>query len=121
MSNYKKHKWTVWEAIVLKDYQSRGYILIEQNATKRGWELDLILSKRDRLDNEEIIFVEVKVVDGIDDLHGYITPRKLKNLEKTIAAYLRKYKLEQDFRLDVVFVKNREILDIFEWVSTHPD
>ncbi|HKL44053.1 MAG TPA: YraN family protein, partial [Candidatus Absconditabacterales bacterium] len=74
--------------------------------------LDVIAQK-----NGEIVFVEVKVVDQIDDLMGYIKPQKLKFLEKTIQDYMYKKNLEFDVRLDVAFVKNNSILDVFENVT----
>ncbi|NOZ43904.1 MAG: hypothetical protein GXP45_01945 [bacterium] len=74
--------------------------------------MDLILRYK-----QEIVFVEVKVVDYIEDLFGYISPNKLKNLKKTIEAYLLKHKLTEDFRLDVVFVKNQRIIEKFEGIE----
>jgi len=109
MSNHKKQLWAEWEKIVLNHYLDNDYILVKKNYNKRGGELDLIFSK-----DNVTIFVEVKVVDYIDNLHNYLTKKKLKNLQKTIEAYLRKHNIKTDLRFDVVFVKNYEILTVVE-------
>jgi Holliday junction resolvase-like predicted endonuclease len=62
-----------------------------------------------------LVFVEVKVVDNVDDLYQYITKNKLNYLQKTIDSFLQIF--EEDYeiiRLDVVFVKNQEIYKIYE-------
>jgi Holliday junction resolvase-like predicted endonuclease len=74
--------------------------------------LDVIAQK-----NGEIVFVEVKVVNYVDDLMWYIKPQKLKFLEKTIQDYMYKKNLDFDVRLDVAFVKNNGILEVFENVT----
>jgi len=112
MSHYNKNKGNQGEYLVLEDYLQRNYQLIEKNFQLWWGELDLILRYK-----QEIVFVEVKVVDYIEDLFGYISPNKLKNLKKTIEAYLLKHKLTEDFRLDVVFVKNQRIIEKFEGIE----
>ncbi len=117
MSNRKKKQGEKWEKVALQYYLDQSYLLIDQNATKRWGEIDLIMLKEGTDKSpEELVFIEVKVVDAVDDLYGYITARKLKNLEKSIAAYIRKHNLEQDFRLDVVFIKNQAVFEVFESV-----
>jgi Holliday junction resolvase-like predicted endonuclease len=62
-----------------------------------------------------LIFVEVKVVDHIDDLYKYIKPSKLNYLQKTIDSFLQNFEKDyQSIRLDVVFVKNKKIYKIYE-------
>ena len=112
MSNHKKKLWSEWEKIALKHYLEKGYILLKKNYNKRWGEIDLVLLK-----DNTTIFVEVKVVDHIQNLHNYVTKKKLKNLQKTIEAYLRKHNVETDLRLDVVFVRNGSILEVIENVA----
>jgi Holliday junction resolvase-like predicted endonuclease len=53
----------------------------------------------------------------VDDLMWYIKPQKLKFLERTIEDYLYKKNLDFEVRLDVAFVKNNSILEVFENVT----
>ncbi len=105
----KKLQWYVWETIVLQHYLGSWWTLLEKNYTIPGGEIDLIM-----WNSQTIIFCEVKVVDKTDDLMGYITPKKLKALKKTVETYCRKNNVEKDCRLDVIFVKNWEILQRYE-------
>ena len=61
-----------------------------------------------------IIFVEVKVVNYIDNLHDYITERKLLSLKHTIETYLWKYPTEKIIRVDIVFIKDKKIFEIIK-------
>ncbi len=100
------------EQIVLADYLARWYRHITHNYTIKGWEIDLIVH-----DDKELVFVEVKSVDLIDDIHDYITPGKKSALNKTIQSYLRTNNIDQDYRLDVVFVRRGEIIERYEGVE----
>ncbi len=108
----KRELGQIWEELVVGYYEERGYEILETNYTIPGGELDVIAQK-----NGEIVFVEAKVVDHIDDLMWYIKPQKLKFLEKTIQDYMYKKNLDFDVRLDVAFVKNNSILEVFENVT----
>jgi len=109
----KKELGREWELLAMQHYQKNGYTLIEHNRTIRWGEIDLIMSK-----DQTIVFVEVKVVEYIKDLYGYITPRKLHNVQKTIEAYLHNCKLKKSFiRLDVIFIKNSKVLEVYENVT----
>lgn len=108
----KRELGKIGEELIIGYYEERGYEILETNYTIPGGELDVIAQK-----NGEIVFVEVKVVDHIDDLMWYIKPQKLKFLEKTIQDYMYKKNLDFDVRLDVAFVKNNSILEVFENVT----
>jgi len=110
-NQFKKEKWEQWELLVSKHYLARDYKLLHRNYTQRWWELDLIFTK-----NDMIIFVEVKVVNNIDDLCDYVSAQKAKNLQKTIEAYLRKYNIDSDVRVDIAFVKGNAICELMEGV-----
>jgi Holliday junction resolvase-like predicted endonuclease len=88
---------------VREDYIDRGYTFLHENFTMRGGEIDLIF-----VQNKVLIFVEVKVVNHIDELHGYVTKKKLHYVYKTMQYFLLqegdKYK-DFTLRLDVAFVK----------------
>ena len=95
-------------------YEQKWYNFIVQNFTIRWWEIDLIFEK-----NWQIVFVEVKVINTLEDIYGYIRQKKLKILQKAIQKFLLKNKKYKNFlkRLDVVFVKNWQIYDLFENVT----
>lgn len=111
-TRYKKDKGDEGEAIVAQYYQNKWYVLIEKNYTIAWWEIDLILKKKDIL-----TFVEVKVVDYIDDLYDYVTPRKLGHIKHTIQYYLLQHPSDKTYVLDVVFVKNNSIVEAYENVT----
>ncbi len=113
----KKNKRQIgynWEEIVLNYYKQNWYVLKERNFATKQWEIDLILEK-----NQQIVFVEVKNIPNINDIFDYISQKKLKFLEKTIRYYIQKYKVTKDYRLDIVFVKNNEIYEIYKnvWIN----
>ena len=59
-----------------------------------------------------IIFVECKVVNYVDNLHDYITPKKLQALKYAIDTYLWKYPTQKTVRVDIVFIKNKQIIEV---------
>ncbi len=107
----KKSLWYEWETVALSSYVKLWYNLVKKNFTIRWGELDLILE-----DDNNLVFVEVKTVSYIEDLHDYITKNKLKLLEKTIKSYLYKYPTNKDIRLDVVFIKDNQVYQIYQWI-----
>lgn len=109
---YKKNKGNKWEDIAASYYQHKWYILIKRKYTIQWWEIDLILQK-----DNILTFVEVKVVDHIHDLQDYVTPKKLGHVKHTIAYYLLTHPTDMDYLLDVVFVRNNAILEVYENVT----
>lgn len=106
-SRYRKHSGYEGEDIVQSLYESHGYTCKDKNFTIRGWEIDLIMEN-----DVNIIFVECKVVNYIDNLHDYITSKKLQILKHAIDSYLWKYPTDKHIRVDVVFIKNKEVIEI---------
>ncbi len=108
----KRKVWQEWEDLVLEYYESNSYEVLDTNYTVPNGEIDIVVQK-----DGEIVFVEVKVVDEMDDLMWYIKPKKLHFLERTIQNYMHKKNLDFSIRLDVAFVKNNVILEVFENVT----
>ncbi len=81
------------------------------NYTRPNGEIDLIME-----DATQRIYVEVKSIDGIDDLHGFVTPRKLERVRRTMRYHMRVYPTKKAIRLDVVFVKNNAVAHVYEHV-----
>ncbi len=109
---YRKDKGYAGEDMALAYYRERGYRLIQQNYTIPGGEIDLIMT-----DEKTLVFVEVKVMDYLDDMYDYITPAKRKALERTIETYLRTSPSQLIQRLDVVFIHQGKIVEVFEDVT----
>jgi Holliday junction resolvase-like predicted endonuclease len=63
--------------------------------------------------------IEVKTVNDIDELDNYITPKKIWFLQRTLENFLQNIdeKRIENIRMDVVFVKNNKILEIYEDVT----
>ena len=112
MTNYKKKKWDKWEALVAQYYQDHWYILIEKKYTIKWWEIDLIFQK-----DNILTFIEVKVIDYMDDLQDYVTLKKLWHVKHTIDYYLYTHPNDKEYVLDVVFVKDNSILQIYQNVT----
>lgn len=104
-----KDKWYEWEEIVAKYYESKWYKINERNYTIRWWELDIVAEN-----NDNIAFIEVKTVDHIDDLFDYISKKKIASIKKTMEYYLFGHPTKKDIQIDVVFVKNKNIIEIYE-------
>ncbi len=108
----KRKIWKEAEDLVKKHFQDQWYRLIKQNFTIRWGEIDLIFEK-----NDDLIFVEVKMISDIEDFSGYISNKKLKALNKTINYFLYKNLSEyKNIYLKFVFVKNNEIVEIYDLV-----
>lgn len=110
----KRNVWQKWEFLASEFYIDKWYDILDTNYTIRWWEIDIIAKK-----DNQIVFIEVKVVDWVDDISGYITPKKIKHLEYSIQVYLHRKGLKNKIRLDVVFIKNNKILDIFENITNN--
>jgi len=111
-TKYKKAKGEAWEILVAEYYHHQWYMLVEKNYTIPWWELDLIFQK-----NDILTFVEVKVVDHIDELQNYVTPKKLWHVKHTINYYLLTHPTDKEYTLDVVFVRDNSILEVYKNVT----
>ncbi len=101
-----------WEKIVENYYLKNWFKFLDSNFAIRNWEIDLIFGK-----NKNLHFVEVKVIDCLEDQFNYITKKKLKFLEKTINYYLSYKNISFEYEgisLDIVFVKNNKVCDVFQ-------
>lgn len=107
-----KTKWYKGEWVALDWYIQRWYCFLDKNFTIRGGEIDLIV------ENESfIVFIEVKVVDSIEEWSGYLSARKLQAIERSIEEYCYRKWIEKEIRLDLVFVKNQQVIEVFENIS----
>ena len=58
------------EEIALRYYLNQGYVLLDQNYTIKGGEIDFIVEKDDMR-----VYGEVKGVDHMENLHDYVTKK----------------------------------------------
>jgi putative endonuclease len=108
-NTYRKQSWYEGEDIAQTLYESHGYSCKDKNFTIRGGEIDLIMEN-----DVNIIFVECKVVNYVENLHDYITPKKLQALRHAIDTYLWKYPTQKNVRVDIVFIKHKEVVEIIK-------
>ena len=108
----RRQKGYAGEELVLKNYLARGYDHLVSNFTIRGGEIDIIVENDDTT-----VFVEVKVINHIDDIFGYVTDKKLYFLRKAIEHYMIEQPTKPQIRLDVVFVKGDQIVEAYENVG----
>jgi len=114
MSDYKKKKWYEWEKIVADYYRSKFYNILSQNYTIRWWEIDIVAEN-----TKEVVFVEVKVVDSMDEIQWCVNSKKISFLERSIEDYIAKQNIDKNIRLDVVFVKDNNIIQVYENVTNN--
>lgn len=102
------------EGIAKQYYLDHWYELIKWNYTIKWWEIDLLMKKW-----WELVVIEVKTVNDIDELDNYITEKKIWFLQRTLESFLQNIDESriEDIRMDVVFVKNNQILEIYEDVT----
>ncbi len=110
----KRKRWYHAEEIAKKYMTEQGYTIVYQNYTIRWWELDIIAEKENNR-----IFVEVKEVENTEDLHEYISSRKLKTIQKTILFFNNEYPTKKQLRIDLVFIKQNHILHHYENISNN--
>ena len=111
-NDYLKKKGKAGEDLVAKHYESLWYTILDRNYTFSDGELDIVAIKWDCL-----TFVEVKVVDHIQDIDGYVTTKKIGFLKRAIDRYLTDNPSDHEIVLDVAFVHWNTIIEIYENVT----
>lgn len=84
----------------------------EENYTIRWGEIDLIVE-----DDDYIVCIEVRAVNIVDDLMAYMTDKKLWFLARTFKTYLHVSPSPLQPRIDVIFVKDNKIWEVYENVT----
>ncbi len=101
-----RKKGDVGEEKAIKFLQNKGFRIVERNFYSRFGEIDIIALKDNILH-----FIEVK--SGKGEPIYKITSSKLSKIQKTIEFFLNKTKLDFDFCIDAIIVKDNKI-EIFE-------
>lgn len=107
-----KEKGKQGEKIVCQLYEQEGYLCIDQNFTIPWGEIDLIMEKW-----EEVVFVEVKVVDYLQNGDFYLSQRKRSALARSIDDYCYRKNITKSIRLDVAIVQNGICIERYENIS----
>jgi len=82
--------------------QNDGFKIVERNFYSRFGEIDIVALK-----NEVLHFIEVK--SGKGEPIYKITPSKISKIQKTIEFFLNKTKLDFDYCIDGLIVKDDDI------------
>ena len=109
---HKRTQWALWEKIAEAYYKNAWRDITATNFTIRWGEIDLIVENDDYL-----VCVEVKTVSVINDIMAYVTDKKLWFLQRTLKTYLWKYPTQKQPRIDVVFVKDDAVWEVYENVT----
>ncbi len=102
------------EDIVSRDYQSRGYVLVETRWRGRSGEIDLIFRRA-----SDYIFVEVKKARSLDIAATRLSERQLWRIARSAEDYLSNV-IGQPFavmRLDLAMVDGMGQVDVLENLS----
>ncbi len=86
-----------------KFLQKSGFSIIERNFYSKFGEIDII-ALRGRI----LHFIEVKSGKNFEPIYA-ITPQKIDKIVKTINYFLLKNKMDVDYCIDAVIIKNKEI------------
>ena len=114
MGNQRKEKGKEAELLVADYLVHQGYIIIAQNYTIRGGEIDIIVEK-----DHIRTFVEVKSVDKTEDLLDYITAHKKSSLLRTLTRFNYEHPTSYQISLDLVFVKQNTILHHYQNITNN--
>lgn len=99
-----KQKGRLGEGLVRQLYEKEGYRCVDQNFTIPGGEIDLVFEN-----DAELIFVEVKVVDYLQNGDFLLSSKKKAVLERSIEEYCYRKGKEKEIRLDVAMVQGERI------------
>ena len=80
-----------------------GYTVIDQNASAKTGEIDIIATKEGVYH-----FIEVKSGKGFDPVYN-LTPAKLSKVIRTAQGYLQKKRIDAAFCIDAAIVRDGEI------------
>jgi len=111
---YKKKIWRQSEDIVAKRYQDFWYKITARNYTIPWWEIDIVAENQN-----ELVFIEVKTINHIDDIDGYVSKKKIWLLKNCVEHYLMRHPSNKEMVIDVVFVKDNIISEIYENVTNN--
>ena len=105
---YKHNTGKKGEDLATKYLEQKGYTILERNFNCNQGEIDIIA-----LDNEEIVFIEVKTRTNTN--YGLaseaVNRQKKEHLKRTIKYYIHTRNLENEYiRIDVIeiYVKNKK-------------
>ncbi len=108
----KKTRWKHAEDVAVDRLVGKWLRVSDRNRTMKGGELDIVWYIDDLL-----VVVEVRCVDGVDDLQAYISPQKMKHLLRSIEHRVYAHQRNGAVRLDVVYVKWSHVVEWYQNVT----
>ncbi len=97
------YKGKIAEDRAISYLKRKGFIIIDRNFYTKEGEIDIIATR------EGVIhFIEVKSGKGFEPIYN-ITPSKLKKIIKSIKYYLHKRKLDLNYSIDALIIKDDEV------------
>ena len=58
-------------------------------------------------------------MDGISERDNYLSPKKIQSLERSIENYCYIKGIEKEIRLDLVFIQNNSVVEVYENISNN--
>ncbi len=86
-----------------KFLQKNGFTVLERNFYSKFGEIDIIALK-----HKILHFIEVKSGKNFEPIYA-ITPKKVDKIIKTINYFLLKKRIDADFCIDALIIKNDKI------------
>ncbi len=87
----------------VKFLQKSGFGIVDRNFYSKFGEIDIIALK-----NRVLHFIEVKSGKNFEPIYA-ITPQKIDKIIKTVNFFLLKNKMDIDYCLDAIIIKDKEI------------
>ena len=98
-----REKGNIGEDKAVEFLIKNNYQIVTRNFYSRFGEIDIIAKKGDILH-----FIEVKSGDNFQPIYN-VTYSKLQKIIKTLNLYLKKYKLNNPYQIDVITIHKGEI------------
>ncbi len=91
------------EERAVKYLVKNGYEIVERNFYSKFGEIDIIAKK-----GRVLHFIEVKSGKNFEPVYA-ITPKKVEKIIKTISYYLLKKRIECNYCIDAIIIKNQSV------------
>ena len=98
-----RQKGNIAEDKATRFLETNGYEIVERNFYTKFGEIDIIALK-----DNIYHFVEVKSGKSFDSIYN-VTQSKLNKITKTLNVYIKKYKINLPYQIDVITIDNGKL------------
>ena len=98
-----RQKGNIAEEKATRFLETNGYEIVERNFYTKFGEIDIIALK-----DNIYHFVEVKSAKSFDSIYN-VTQSKLNKITKTLNVYIKKYKINLPYQIDVITIDNGKL------------